>query len=367
MCGYFLNFTSELTTMMSGYLLEPNSSTPGEALIVRTMPMVTVFDKIPVFGNGSIMFPQIRDPIADVLIVSSADGSVDSVYRHELPIAQECVISWCVKTIKSSYDWGKYSETVLETRLNTTEGPFPWQTTTIDPGVESTNGTQIFFADDIHIQIESPDAADEFLSYGTSNDTAYSVMMVFDDMFPSFFTAKNTAAEPVLRFWTWKDGPAYTQQPAFNPWLAPNNVTSHVERLATALTNVIRSKPDKKWLEGDAYSMENFVAVRWEWLTLPLGLLMMSLIFLAATVFKSAHEREKVGVLKNSAILTLLHGIPDDMRGKLTRSTSTGTPRAKAKELKVRLHPNLGWRVSGHVFSPLTARLPRNQPPPGWI
>ncbi|KAF1922569.1 uncharacterized protein M421DRAFT_77848 [Didymella exigua CBS 183.55] len=367
MCGYFLSFTEERTTMMSGYLFEPNSSTPGEALIARTMPMVTVFDKIPVFGNGSVMFPHVRDPIADVLIVSAADGTADSVYRHEPPVAQECVISWCVKTIKSSYDWGKYSETVLNTRINITEGPFPWQTTAIDPNVEATNGTQIFFADDIHIQVEYPDTVNGTLSYGTSNDTAYSVMMVFDDMFPSFYTAKDASAEPILRFWTWKDGPAYTQQPKYNPWLAPNNVTSHVERLGIALTNVIRSKTDKKWLEGNAYSMENFVAVRWEWLTLPLGLLMMSLIFLAATIFKSAHEREKVGVLKNSAILTLLHGIPDDMRGKLTRSTSTGTPRAKAKELKVRLHPNLGWRISGNVFSPLTSRLPRNQPPPGWI
>ncbi|KAH6632986.1 hypothetical protein C7974DRAFT_163104 [Boeremia exigua] len=367
MCGYFLNFTGELTTMMSGYLLEPETSEPGEALLVRTLPMVTVFDKTPVYGNGSIMFPDVRDPIADVLIVSAADGTASSVYRHEAPLAQECVISWCVKTIKSSYDWGEYNEEVLETRINTTAGPFPWQTMALDPSIEATNGTQIFFADDIHIHVNSTDANSTMKSYGTSNNTAYSIMVVFDDMFPSFYTAKDASAEPVLRFWTWKDGPAYTQHPIFNPWLAPNNISSHVGRLATAMTNVIRSKTGKKWIDGHSYSMENYVAVRWEWLTLPLGLLMMSLIFLAATVFKSAHEREQVGVLKNSAILTLLHGIPDNMRGKLTRSTSKGTPRAKAKELKVRLHPNLGWRVSGNVFSPMISRAPKAQPPPGWI
>lgn len=353
--------------MMSGYLLDTDTSQPRDALLVRTLPMVTMFDKTPVFGNGSIMFPNMRDPIADVLIVSAADGTAASVYRHEAPVAQECVISWCVKTIKSSYSWGEYSEEILETHVNTTAGPFPWQTMALDPSIEATNGTQIFYADDIHIHVHSSSTDQDMVSYGTSNNTAFSIMMVFDDMFPSFFTTASESAEPTLRFWTWKDGPAYTQVPEFNPWLAPNNISSHVERLATAMTNVIRSKNDKRWTEGHSYSMENFVAVRWEWLTLPLGLLMMSLIFLSATVFKSAHEREQVGILKNSALLTLLHGIPDNMRGTLTRSTSRGTPRAKAKELKVRLHPSLGWRVSGNLFSPLTPRVPKSQPPPGWI
>ena len=328
--------------------------------------MVSVFSKTPVFANGSVMFPHIRNPIADVLIVSAADGSAASVYRHDVPVAQECVLSWCVQTIKSSYDYGKYTETILDTHLNTTEGPYPWISV---GGVTDSgdNGADIIYTEDVVIQVGTDAGGRAGQSFGTSNATAFAVMNLFNDMFPSFYTTPDEATPPILRYQTYLAGPAYTRELSYNPWLQPNNVSVHMGRLATAITNVVRSSVHPEWLEGKAFSMENYVSVRWEWLTLPLGLLFMSLIFLAATIFKSAHEKEQVGILKNSAILTLLHGIPDDMRGRLTRSASTGTPRAKAKELKVRLHPNLGWRVSGNVFSPLTSRLPRSQPPPGWI
>ena len=140
-----------------------------------------------------------------------------------------------------------------------------------------------------------------------------------------------------------------------------------MERLAQALTNVIRSSSNKEMIPGAAYNKENYVSVRWQWLTLPIGLLCISFIFLAATVAKSAVERDRVGVWKTSAYATLLYGLPDDMQQKITRSGSTGTPRAKAKELKVRLQPNQGWRVSGNLFSPFTSKPRQNLPPPGWI
>jgi hypothetical protein len=140
-----------------------------------------------------------------------------------------------------------------------------------------------------------------------------------------------------------------------------------MERLATAMTNVIRSSTSRNMIFGAAYSAENYVSVRWEWLTLPLGLLCISFIFLAATVTKSAVERDRVGVWKTSAYATLLYGLPDEMQQKITRSASTGTPRAKAKELKVKLQPNHGWRVSGNLFSPFVPKPKPNLPPPGWI
>jgi hypothetical protein len=360
MCGYFLNFTMETPIMMSGYIVdsENDSSIMSEALLMRTVPMVSVFDKTPLFGNGSIKFDHIRNPISDFLIVSAANGTAASVYDAQLPVAQECILSYCVQTIHSSYDWGTYHEKIEKVHYNTTIGPYPWQTREIWTGFQ--NATDIYYAENFNIDVGPT-------TFGTSNDTAYATMMLFDDFFPSTYTSKPNDSKPLLRYKTWLTGPAYNRVLDYNPWLAPHNVSQHMERLATAVTNVMRSDTSKEMVQGEAYSMENYVAVRWEWITLPLGLLFMSLIFLAATVFKSAHEREQVGILKNSAILTLLHGIPDDMRGKLTRTSSTGTPRAKAKELKVRLHPNGGWRISGHIFSPLTSRVPKAQPPPGWI
>lgn len=332
---------------------------------MRTLPLTTLYDKELLYGQGSINFKQLRNTIADVLIVSAADGSVASVYQHERPVAQECVLSWCVQTIRSSYDWGRYHEDIVDTAFNTTSGPSPWLSIPFE--TEFQNGTDIFYVQDISIRVDKSKEGRNNTIYGSSNATVSAIINAFIDVFPSFSTALDEKTPALLRFKTWSTGPPWIRELEFNPWLAPNNVTKHMERLATALTNVIRSSANRDMLEGKAFNRETYVSVRWEWLTLPIGLLLLSLVFLAATIFKSALEKDQVGVLKNSAILTLLYGLPDEMRGKLTRSSSTGTPRAKAKELKVKLNSNMGWRFSGYPFSPFTQRAPLKQPPPGWI
>jgi hypothetical protein len=192
-------------------------------------------------------------------------------------------------------------------------------------------------------------------------------MIIFDDYFPSYYTAMTPKEKPMLRYKNFQGGPSL-REVVFNPLLAPNNVSRHMERLASAMTSVMRSSDESNvMLEGEAYNKESFVSVRWEWLTLPLGLLCISFIFLAATIAKSAVEIDRLGIYKSSAYATLLYGLSDDLQHKITRSASTGTPRAKAKELKVKLQPNQGWRVSGNLFSPFTPKPRVNQPPPGWI
>lgn len=363
MCGYFLNVTSESPVMMSGYLINSNTSEPGEALLTRTLPLTTLVTREPLYGNGSINFKHLRNTIMDVLIVASSDGTAGSVYQKTLPLAQECVLSWCVQTIKSSYDWGKYDEVVLETLYNTSTGDFPWVSEYVM--TETENYTNIFYTEDINIEVPARLGGNSS-TYGTSNSTASAILQGFTDVFPSFTTSLDHETPSVMRYKIWNEGPAWNRYLDYNPWLY-RNVSRHMERLATAMTSVVRSAASKEMLAGQAFSRETYVSVRWEWLTLPLGLLSLGFIFLAATIFKSAIEKDQVGVLKNSAILTLLYGLPEDMRRRLTRSSSTGTPRAKAKELKVKLNPNMGWRVSGNIFTPITPRKPQPQPPPGWI
>ena len=366
MCGYFLNATTpnEQPILMSGHLVNRDGS-PGETLLMRTLPLTTIVDYEPFYGNGSVRFKDLRNTIADVLIVSAANGSASAVHQRIPPVAQECVLSWCVKTIRSSYDWGKYTEEVIDTFHNTTAGPLPW--VAIPFQTEFQNGTDNYYLQNISINLGQTPEGRNISGYGTSNGSASVIYQGFQDIFPAVTTASEEFATPMMRWKTWSKGPAWNRVLVFNPWLAPNNVSRHMERLAEAMTNVIRSAGSKEMLAGKAFSKENYVDVRWEWLTLPLGLLGLSFIFLAATIFKSSIEKEQVGVLKNSAILTLLYGVSDEIRGKLTRSSSTGTPRHKAKELKVKLNRNMGWRVSGNLFSPLASRPPPKQPPPGWI
>lgn len=365
-CGHFLNIT-ETPILLSGYILEGANSSQknlGEALIVRTVPLTDFDTKMPLYSDGSIMFKNIEYPILDALVASAVNGS-DGVYRHEKPVVHECILSWCVQTIKSTYDWGKYSENITTTYLNTPKepGPWPWET------FEVASGTFLLYTQNVTIQPDRRETSGATISnpaYELNNVTVANTMNMFDDIFPSYYTASHPGAEPLFRHKNYPDGPK-TRTLDFNPWEAPNNLTRHMERLASVMTNVIRSSTSKVMIAGDAYNRETFVAVRWEWLTLPLGLLCISFIFLSATIAKSALERDRVGVWKTSAYATLLYGLPDEMQKKITRSSSSGTPRSKAKELKVKLQPNQGWRVSGNIFSPFTPKPRQNQPPPGWI
>lgn len=361
-CGYYLNATSDSPILMSGYLFDPVQSTKGEALLTRSLPLTDLATREPLFGNGSINFKYMRNTIADVLIVAAEGESPQSVYTNRPPIARECVLSWCVKTIKSSYDWGKYEEEVIATYMNTSSGSFPWASTPVTD--ETGAGFDISYTQDININNGTTPDGHEISGFGTSNVTVMKIQTGFADIFPSYTTVANNSAPQIFRHKTFLSGPPYTKFLSYNPWIR-SDVSRHMERLATAMTNVIRSAPSNEMLPGNSFSSETWVSVRWEWLTLPVGLLLLSFVFLSATIFKSSLEKEQLGVLKNSAILTLLYGISDDMRNKLTRSSSRGTPRAKAKELKVKLNPNMGWRISGNLFSPIMPRRP--QPPPGWI
>ncbi|CAN9085454.1 unnamed protein product [Alternaria alternata] len=125
-CGYFLNATSSSPVLMSGYRVENSTdSTYGETLLMRTLPLVTNPLRRSLYG-GSINFKHINNPILDALIVSAADGSATSVYRKVPPIAHECVLSWCVQTLLSSYSQGGYEEQVIETFTNTTKTEYLW-------------------------------------------------------------------------------------------------------------------------------------------------------------------------------------------------------------------------------------------------
>jgi len=363
-CGHWLNATSDAPLLLSGYVadVQNGSSPPHETLLVRTIPLSDFNTKDPYYGVGSVNFKHIRNPILDALIASAVGGS-DSVYDKKAPVVHECLLSWCVQTMKSSYDWGKYTENVTSTFLDVSSEPGPWPWLVSGEVFEYTQNVAL-----------TPPTASASRSnntvvnatYTIDRDTIFNTMIIFDDFFPSFYTDENNSGGGLLRFRNYAGGPS-TRPLAFNAWEAPNDLSKHMERLATALTNLIRSSNKKEMTPGEAYNKQNFVSVRWEWLTLPIGLLCISFVFLAATVAKSAVERDRVGVWKTSAYATLLYGLPDEMQQKITRSGSTGTPRAKAKELKVKLQPNHGWRVSGNLFSPFIPKPRPNQPPPGWI
>jgi len=367
-CGHFLNATSEKPILLTGYILPENRDpTDGEALVVRAIPLTDFDTKLPYYGVGSVAFQDVRYPILDALVSSARAGS-NSVYQNEPPLVHECMLTWCVQTIKSSYAWGVYSEEVVSTYLEpiSESDAWPWETwdTPIGTWYEYTQ----------NLTLTPSKARSSGSSHGTvtsniyhiNNYTHSNVMNFFDDFFPSFYTTANNSTEPALRFMDYKNGPIVKTM-HWNPWEQPNNITRHIERFALALTNAVRSSSSKVMLQGDAYLTEPYVQIRWAWLTFPLVLSILSLVFLVSTIIKTSKDGA-TGVWKTSAMPTLIYALPKETQSQFNSSSTWGSGKGAPRKTRIKLLPNLGWRVSGQSHLSRSPRLPTGERVPrGWI
>lgn len=371
-CGYFLNATSASPHLLSGYVVGGNNSRKesGEALLVRTMPLTDFDVKIPYHGNGTVMFKDFRYPLVDFLVASASDGP-ESVYQGKPPIVHECMLSWCVQTIKSSYDWGTYREEVLSEYFEPvrTDDKWPWVAYTVMEGPKLV-GTWLEYLANITIKPHKfdPGHFDSYRSdvqYGCSNVTVLNILNIFDDFLPSTYTIESVDATPMLRYKNYFLGP-WTQILDYNPWQAPNNITHFMQRLSTSMTNLMRSSSTKEMVVGNAFSRKSYIHISWGWLAFPFTLLLLSLVFLVSTMVKTSKDPE-TGVWKTSTMPALIYGLPEETRDRFTTQASWNSSNGDARKVRVKLLPKLGWRVSGQSLL-RSPRLPlRNQPPPGWI
>lgn len=353
-CGYFLNATSNDPVLMSGFRVE--NGTIGETLLMRTLPLATNPIRKPLYG-GSINFKHIQYPILDALIVSSVNGSVDNVYNKKLPVAQECVFSFCVKTFRSSYDSGGYREDLEKTFFNSTSTKWPWLVEYAD----DIGGTWIEYQADIHIAPPASDGRSN--DFGVSNSTFIDYVMVVDEIFPSMITVLNATAAPFIKIRTSFTTQIMYRAVSFSPWLSPNNITRHIQRMAQAMTNVMRSDTNSnEFIKGTAYTRETYVSVHWPWMIFPLLMLFLSIVFLVATMYKTSRDSHgEIGIWKTSAMPTLMYGLPKHTQNDImSNAVSRGISRRGSRRVRIRLLPKQGWRVSGQI----TARPP---PPPGFF
>lgn len=355
-CGWWLKADEPL--LMTGYNVDRNTAHSGETLLMRAQPLYDIFTRALLTGY-SAKLNHTRNPLSHAVIVSGEN--VSNIYRNGTPIAHECMISWCIKEILSEYSEGGYTETVKNTYSNNTIGPEPWITFPVYDEKNKTLGINYIYGE--NATLISPTGH----TYQIDNLTHVMTLSVFDDAFPSTYTLINSTSEAdaMLRFKQYYTQNPWTRKETYNPFMFAN-ISTHLNHLATALTNVIRSSDDHtEMIRGSAFEMESFVEVQWAWLSLPLALLALTCLFLVATIIRSSMEQESFGVYKTSAIATLLFGLPDEMQKKIMSSKEKGTPRANAKETKVKWVPKAGWRFSGHTLSP-TSTKSRDSPSAQW-
>jgi hypothetical protein len=244
-CGYFINATSPTSTLMSGYILNNGSDSrlaSGEALMVRALSLTELYTRIRFYRSGSIHFKDLRNTMLDALFVSIPNGS-QSVNSGAESVVHDCVLSRCIKSIKSGYAWGSYhEEETAVVAMNRTPGPWPWKSFKVpaDEGggwfVEHKEGVNVGPSSSHYGHADSI-AKQEY--FGADPGTVEKAMAILDDFFPFSYTIENASASPVLRYKNYMNGPKIRTL-EFNAWLAPNNLTSHINRMATAVTNAMR-------------------------------------------------------------------------------------------------------------------------------
>ncbi|KAL6712190.1 hypothetical protein ACN47E_000067 [Coniothyrium glycines] len=346
-CGYFLNATTSNPVLMSGWRVDDSNTTRGETLLMRTLPLVSNPLRNTLY-EGSINYKNITHRILDAIIVSASDGSAASVYRREVPVAQECMLAWCVKTIESSYSWGGYEEKVLDTFLNTTAIDYPWYTESDETGIYTDYGSNITLTPPAANTDDPPE------SFGMTNDTLLESIVIFDEVFPSFVTVANSSSRPYVKVRTSYTDRVVYRTAHFNPFLAPNNVTHHMIRLAEVFTNALRSDASSyNFIAGKAYSPQIYVAVHWAWLCFPLTMLLLSVVFLVATMIKTSQSiHSEVGMWKTSAMPTLLYSLPKETHVDLETSIAQQSkPDRNEQNMRIRLLPKQGWRVSSSTYT----------------
>ena len=358
-CGWWLMVDDPL--LMTGYTVDRGTNHSGEVLLMRAQPVYDLFTRNPLPGYTA-QLNYTRNPLAHAIIVSGE--SLPRIQRNGTPIAHECLVSWCIQEMMSEYSEGGYTEIVKSTFFNSTLGSDPWVTREVFDERGVSLGTDYVYNE--NVTLISPNG----ITYEVGNYTQVMTLSLFDDPFPSMYTLVNSTdqSDAMLRYKQYVTINPWSRNVTHNPFMFAN-ISTHMDRMATALTNSMRGYPDHtEMMTGPSFDKESIVDVRWAWMTLPLSLLGITFFFLVATIIRSSIEQDHIGVYKTSAIATLLYGLPDDMQKKIKSASAEGTPRANAKETRVKWVPRAGWRFSGHTnitSSPSSAKS-RVSPPTEW-
>lgn len=346
-CGYWFKHGNS-SVLMSGFVRSTNGSM-GEALSTRIFGLSdpNPASRQPIFG-GTIRLTDIRNPIVDFL-VAGTPNDVRGVYANTTPTLTECALHWCVNTIQSSNYSGSYSENITNSvQLEVSNKDWPWYAFTDETGLAH-NRYQANFSLNLPSR-GSPSTSENTFVVG--NVTMATTILSLDEIVPAYVTAPDDMPDSVSSLKWLNAGGYYGSQPpqliplalADNPWLPPKNVSKHVERLAAAMSVVVRntqaSGKELQHAKAVVWKQYTLVNIRWAWISLPVVVLALSVFFMIGTVVISTRERDQVGIWKTSVIAVLFNGLGDEAKQVIPPNCSMGEAREKAQELKVRLVPD---------------------------
>ena len=191
--------------------------------------------------------------------------------------AWECSLKWCAKAY--------FNASVLNGIL-TADPQREVPLVVMDPTSESLyhvvpNTTDRFFADQ-NYSIGASDSADTM---------SYLSELFTTDLFSQGFDSESSG--PGISYALFKS----------------NNISATMNNVASSMTDYIRYAQNTTNVYGEAFESQTYIVVHWQWLIMPLSLVVCTIILLAASI---TYNRRRGALLWKSSTLPLLfYGLKD--------------------------------------------------------
>ncbi|TID18948.1 putative mannosyl-oligosaccharide glucosidase [Venturia nashicola] len=339
-CGHYMKVPGHQDQLMSGYQVLPDGS-KGEVLSNRFFPIMDIYTNEVYFG-GSPNYKGLKNWVADFILVSTP-GQFEGARQNNTPVITECEIHWVVKKIKSTVTAGILKEEEVGESLQFESNlDSPWDVDDPDSYVANFSMT-----------LPDPHSFTGGKSmFGLDNTTAKKIWMVWAEIAPSTavlpVAIDDSDIGPALKFYWAADTANVIGVPdrtkPITPWDTPNNVTQHMSDAVTVMNQIVRRntlsvRRRQDISVGQAWITIVIVDIRWRWLSLPLILLIFSLMFLIATVVRSTKDADQIGIFKTSALAVLFNGLGEDVQERVgSGNMRMGATRERARDIKVHLY-----------------------------
>ncbi|KAF2201659.1 hypothetical protein GQ43DRAFT_486696 [Delitschia confertaspora ATCC 74209] len=298
-CGYKLN----------GTLLVGTTDFHKNHTIVLSAFAVGDDMKTDVYWN-STTFADFTFPIIDFYLAYTPGGP-EETRKNSTPVMINCLLSWCIKTYQARHISGVLHETATKAVLyNPEPGFLP----------SATNSSASYN----EVSITTSDNK----TYTVPNGTTKSIRTKLRQSMPTFISSYDGGPNNIVGVWN------FLLQP-------PYDFASELENLTTEMTSAMRRKRSgSQEIHGTVWTPQSYVKVEWVWVSLPVGLLFGSLVFLLFTILKS--RRQGIGAWKSSALSMLLYGINGEARRKFDVAKKTSEIEAMSKVVRVKLAERKG-------------------------
>ena len=243
------------------------------------------------------------------------------------PWARQCTLQYCLQTFNSTVVNGKLQENITSTTLNTT--------------IVNISGSK----SDIPVILQAADNS----TYLVGEGAMLGIRSWFRDLFASGSASRNSSSTNTTRTDNTvvvnltvgiSSGTTYfdsdiVQTFYWDYYEYPAGIDLAMSSLATAMTVAFRSFKGAVPVPGQAFSFESYVHVRWAWLALPIVVVLLTGMFLAAAILRSRQSKTKLW--KSSALAMLFHGLDHETREQFARQGNLNDQKRQARGVRVRL------------------------------